>query len=358
VVGTQQRTWLLVHEQKLYDMIASPETLELESKSTAQTREPKSKWNGEPKPIQQADRDTPDEHLHLTGRPTLKEFLRYTKKHSVNPPNDGDLTDEWQAASDVVRTLETEEAGAADNPPITKLEMSPKTEPLLTEFLKDPLVRNGFNTVPTEVAYVELDRLVVYQHHIDLTYARLLERELGDSPSEERIFRAALLHDHPLPPAKWSRVHGNQFVFMSPSNDMRFLGTMKLQADNIRDYPPPGNLVGVVGVAVGFGSNFLNAIYAEKRLILNNGSHRAYALRKMGVTRVPCIVQHVSSREKLDVVAASDVATHPEYFLKHPRPSMLKDYFNPKLHKVMRVHRQMRQVTVKIEVEDGYVPAF
>ena len=236
--------------------------------------------------------------------------------------------------------------------------MNSRNEPLLTEFFKDPLVRNGFNTVPTEVAFVELDRLVVYQHHIDLTYVRLLERELGSSPSEEQIFRTCLLHDHPQPPVKWSRARGNKFIFMSPSNDMRFLGAMKLQAGNIRNYPPPGNLAGVVGLAVGFGSNFLNAIYSESRLILNNGSHRAYALREVGVTHVPCIIQHVSSREKLEVVAASVIADKPDNYLKNPRPSMLRDYFNPKLRKIMPVHRQLRQIIVKFEVEDAYVPAF
>src|SRR2546426_9067715 len=56
-----------------------------------------------------------------------------------------------------------------------------------------------------------------------------------------------------------SRAHGNRFVFMSPSNDMRFLGTMKLQGDNITDYPPPGNLAGVVGLAVDRKSTRLNS---------------------------------------------------------------------------------------------------
>jgi hypothetical protein len=265
------------------------------------------------------------------------------------------LTDEWQTANGVA-ALEKEEAGLADNPPIGKL--GPEYEPLLIEFLKDPLVQNGFNTVPTEVAMVELDRLVVYQHHIDLTFVRQLKSKLGPAPSEEQIFRTCLPYDHPQPPVKWSRVHRNSFVFMSPSNDLRFLGTMKMDSDNIQNYPPPGNLVGVVGLAVGFGSNFMNAIYAEKRLILNNGSHRAYALREMGFTHVPCIVQHVSSRDQLDVVAASQVEDNPDYFLKHPRPSMLIDYFNPRLRKVMPVHRQLRQVTVKFEVDETYVPAF
>ena len=338
-------------------MIASPQTIEIESGSTLETAEPKRVPVRERKRTSPANQDVADENLYLIGRPTLKRYLRFVRDHAVKPPDEGTLTDQWQAAHDFARTLEKEEAGAADNPPITKLEVNSRNEPLLTEFFKDPLVRNGFNTVPTEVAFVELDRLVVYQHHIDLTYVRLLERELGRSPSEEQIFRTSLLHDHPQPPVKWSRVHGNKFVFMSPSNDMRFLGAMKLQADNIQDYPPPGNLAGVVGLAVGFGSNFMNAICAERRLILNNGSHRAYALRKMGVTHVPCIVQHVSSREKLDVVAASKVVDNLDYYLKHPRPSMLRDYFNPKLHRVMPVHRQLRQITVKFEVDQEYVPA-
>ena len=36
---------------------------------------------------------------------------------------------------------------------------------------------------------------------------------------------------------------------------------------------------------------------------------------------------------------------------------MLKDYFNPRLRKVVPVHRRLRQVTVKFEVNEVYVPA-
>jgi hypothetical protein len=336
-------------------MIASPESLD--SQPGATLTEPERLPPAEGQRTSRANQDPVEENLYLIGRPTLKQFLRFVKSHAVRPPDEGTLTDEWEAAFDFIRTLEKEEAGAADNPPITKLDVNSKNEALLTEFLKDPMVQNGFNTLPSEVAFVELDRLVVYQHHIDLTYTRLLERELGPSPSEEQIFRTALMHDHPRPAVKWSRAHGNRFVFMCPSNDMRFLGTMSLKASNIADYAPPGDLAGVIGLAVGFGSNFLNAIYAENRLILTNGSHRAYALRKLGVTHVPCIVQHVSLREKLEVVAASEVCDNPDYYLKNPRPSMFRDYFNPKLYKIMPVHRKLRQVSIKFEVEECSVPA-
>ncbi len=329
-------------------MIASPETLEVDSPITTASA---------PKGVEANPPDAADENLYLNGRPTMKDFIRYVRSHAVHPPGEGMLVEEWQAANDVVRAIEKEEAGCADHPPIIKLEVNSKYEPLLIEFLKDPLIRHGFNTVPTEVAMVELDRLVVYQKNIDLAFVRQLKNKLGPAPSDEEIFRTCLPYDHPQPPVTWSRVHHNKFVFMSPSNDLRFLGTMRLQASNIKDYAPPGNLVGVVGIAVGFGSNFLNAVCAENRIILNNGSHRAYALRDMGFTHVPCIVQHVASREQLDVVACTDIREAPDFYLKHPRPSMLKDYFNPKLRKVMPVRRRLHQVTVQFEVDDFSVPA-
>jgi hypothetical protein len=323
-------------------MATSSETIRVEPESPAAPPRP------DPSPAA-------SENLYLIGRPPLKGYLRFVKNHAVSPPEAGDLTDDWQSANDLLRRLEKDEAGAADDPPLGKL--GPEYEPLLIEFLEDPLVRHGFNTVPTEVAMVELDRLVVYQKHIDLTYVSQLAERLGPALSEEQIFRTCLLHDHPAPPMKWSRVADNRFVFMSPSNDLRFLGATPLSADQIKDHPVPGHLAGVAGITVGFGSNFLNAFYSERRLILNNGSHRAYALRSLGITRVPCIVQHVSSRDQVEVVGSKDVRRDPDLYLKHPRPPMLKDYFDPRLHRVMPVHRRLRQIAVRFEIEESYVPA-
>jgi hypothetical protein len=298
--------------------------------------------------------ETADETLYLTGRPKLSEFLRYVRHHAADSHDEGLLTDEWENSKRVVQTLEKEEAGIADDAPIRK--MGPEYEELLTNFLKDPLIQHSFNAVPTEVAFVDLDRMIVYQKHIDLTFARQLEKKLGPTPTAEEIFKTCLPYDHPKPPVKWSRIRRDKYVFMSPSNDLRFLGAMPMTPEDIT-VAPTGNLVGVIGLAVGFGSNFMNAIYFRKRLILNNGSHRAYTLRKMGIREVPCIIQHPSSLDQLDVISSSDIMDNREFFLRHPRPSMLKDYFNPKLHKVMRVNRRLRQVTVRFEVEETFVPA-
>lgn len=302
--------------------------------------------------------DAAGQNLYLIGRPKLKDFLHYVGKHAIHPQPENELITEWEAARTLLTTLEKEEAGLADAPTISRLSLNSEYKELLTEFVKDPLVQNSFNSVPTEVGFVELDRLVVYQKHIDITFVRQLQAALGPAPTAEKIFKTCLPFDHPKPPVKWARMQGNRYVFLSASNDLRFLGTMPLEPDNIVNYPPPGSIVGVVGLAVGFGSNFMNAVYTGKRLILINGSHRAYALRDMGITHAPCIIQHTSSLDQLDVIASSDVADDQDFFLNHPRPSMLKDYLNPQLRKVMDVHRRFRQVIVKFEIDEAFVPEF
>ena len=103
-----------------------------------------------PEPVAAQD-PQPDssENLYLIGRPTLKQFLRFVKDNAIHPPSSGDLVEEWHAANKIVRELEKEEAGLADNPSLAPVDPEDK---LLLEFLQVPLVRHSFNTVPTEVA--------------------------------------------------------------------------------------------------------------------------------------------------------------------------------------------------------------
>jgi hypothetical protein len=298
-----------------------------------------------------------DDYIYLIGRPTLRQFLSFVKNRSLNGrrADTGALTDAWRAAAAHIGKLEKSEPDCADHPVIQPLPA--RLERLQREFMRDPLVQHGFNTVPTRLGMVELDRLVVYQHHIDLSYVGLLKERLGPSPGDEEIFRLCLPFDHPKPAVKWARMHHDTYVFTSPSNDLRFLGAMPLDPENLAGYPPPGALAGVVGLGVGFGSNFLSLISAYDRLILHNGSHRACALRELGITHAPCIIQHIYSREELNIVASSAVTERPEVFVKQPRPPLLKDYFDPALRKIIPVIRRLRQVTVKFQVDEAYVPA-
>ncbi len=306
------------------------------------------------------DREIADDYVFLIGRPTLDQFLDFVIDHSDpsdanERPDERELIDEWKRASECVRKLEEEERGWADNPEIRSLD--PRLHHLRDALFADPLFSRTIRAVPADIGVVELDRLVVYQKHINLDFTRTLRDRLPPSPSDEEIFRFCLPFDHPRPPVTWKRLNRSNVAFYSPSNDLRYLGMMFLRPENIVDQPPRGDIVGVVGLAVGFGSNFFNVIHVENRLVVHNGSHRAFTLRSHGITHAPCIIKHVSSREELAVVASSDLRRNPDRYLRHPRPSVLKDYFDPRLKKVLPIKRRLRQLRISYGVEEVDIPS-
>ena len=287
----------------------------------------------------------------------MGEFLGFVTAQTVggNAQDLTELSNRWRVANDHIRELERREAGFADAPPL--LPLPPELELLRTQVLADPIYRRSFQVVPSEIAMIELDRLVVFQKYVNLEYVTRLKASLGERPSLEVVFRLCLPFDHPQPPVRGMQVAQNSFMFVSPSNDLRLLEVTSLSGAQVSGYAPQGPVSGIVALVIGFGSNFLNAIHAEGRLVLNNGSHRAFALRDLGVTHVPCIVQRVTRREELEVVASGDLSAKPDYYLRDPRPPILKDYFDPALRSVLRVQRKHRQVKVIFGVESIEVPA-
>jgi len=53
------------------------------------------------------------------------------------------------------------------------------------------MFRKAYRFVPSDIAMVELDRLIVFQKFINLGYVQRLKHELGTSPAEEDIARLA-----------------------------------------------------------------------------------------------------------------------------------------------------------------------
>lgn len=297
-----------------------------------------------------------DPFVFLNGRPPMGEVLGFAAQAVYDAePDLGPVADAWRLANDRVRELEVEEAGFADNPAIKPLPKSLANEAQLVQ--RDPIFVRSFSLVPVQIALVELDRLVVFQKSINLRYVKELQDSIDPRPSPTQIFRMCLPYDHPVPPVRMSRTGPGTFTFQSDSNDFRFLDSVVLSPDKIVGYQVQGVASHFVVLPVGHGSNYLNAIHAQGRLVLNNGSHRAYALRDLGITHVPCLIQEVTRVEELSVVALGPLSDEADRYLVAPRPPVLKDYFDDRLRMLVSAPRTARQVAVAFGSERIDVPA-
>jgi hypothetical protein len=298
-----------------------------------------------------------DDFVFLSGRPPIPEFLNFIKTMAVDGRDidQNVLVSEWRSANDRVRDLEQTEGGVADNPGVSETDQSAK--PLLDGVLAQPAAQKAFGIVPSQWLTVELDRLVVYQKFINLRYVEELKAEAPNPLGAIDLARFSAGLGLAKAEVQISQSAPNAFAFTSMSEDLRFLDITLLNPSQVSGYVSQGTTIAMVAIAVGYGPNFITALKIGNRLVLHNGSHRAFALRDLGVTHVPCLVQNVSREDELELVGVPDLKTFADRYLKNPRPPLLKDYFDPRLRKVVRVVRKHRLVQVQAGWQEGKVPA-
>lgn len=298
-----------------------------------------------------------EEHVFLSGRPPMGEYLAAVTAANAGQPVDlGPLAEEWRVANDRVRELERSEAGAADSVQLRALPAD--LQQLGTMVLADARFKRIYGIIPSDLGWIELDRLVVFQKHINLNHIDRLQARIQTDQSPEAIFRLCMPFDQEPPITAVDRLAEAMFAAVSPSNDLRVTDVVKLSAEQIHGYVPAGPVAAIVGMVIGYTLNHLSVVAAEGRFILANGSHRAYALRDLGVTHVPCVVRHLSRREELPMIFGDgDVMRNADAFLKDPRPPLLRDYFDEQLRTVIRMPARNRQVRVQLAKEEIDAPA-
>lgn len=299
---------------------------------------------------------SPERHVFLVGRPPIGQFIAFIQVRAVGG-QDADvshLAEEWREANDRIRELKDQEPEWADSPEIRPIPDELST--LAGELKKDPVYQKAFRLLPARVGMVDLDRLVVFQKHINLDYVEELREQLSDEPDEEEVFEFCLPAEPSQPPVQLQQIGRHAFTFVSLSDDFRFLGTDLVDPEQVSGHGVSGRPVKFLVSAVGYGSNYLNAFRFKNRLVLNNGSHRAYALREIGVTSIPCVIRDMTREEEREVLPDQVVQSMDMYF-EEPRPPVLKDYFDSELRKIVEVNPKRRAVQLQVRTKKQDAPA-
>ena len=298
------------------------------------------------------------EEAWLLGQPPLQSYLDYMQDTAIGSEqiSRSELVDEWRAANDYWYELEQSEAGIADKVEIRELDSS--LRPCVDEVMASSRYRRGFNELPTRFAMVELEKLIVSQRHVDIGHTGRLKERLADDCSAEELFWFCMPVRGAETPVDMRRLGSKRFIVWSKSSDFRFHEAALLDPAQITGYEPFGQVGAAVGVMLGYGSNLLNVIQSDKRLLLHNGHHRAYAMLEMGITHAPCIVRTVTRRDEFNLLASADAAADPSFFFRAARPPILKDFFDPRIRKVVKVPQLMRLLEISIDVKEHEIRDF
>jgi hypothetical protein len=291
------------------------------------------------------------EELCLMGPRHLRTHLQFIEESIVAGvlPTLAELADFWRTATAVYRELEVSEPGAADDPGIGPLPRS--IEAHVAKLLQQPVFRQTFDTVPVAFGMVELDKMIVSQYSLTRSVLERLRARHASRPTPKQLAEICL----PLAPrddeCRLASRDDGEFVFVSGAHDMRFLGATLIDPAGIEGLTVQGHARAVVALSVGFSTNVLNVIRLGNRVVLNNGHHRAYALRAMGLTHVPCVIQVCASHEELREAASREICDNSDLYYESPRPPLLRDFDRPDLACALKSARLQRQVRVRFKFE-------
>jgi hypothetical protein len=294
--------------------------------------------------------------IWLLGHPPLSRFLDFATDTAPKgvTVNRVVLTAEWRAANARYEALEQTEAGIANQCELRELD--PSLAALAVQVKSHSSFGHTFDILPTSFGMVELDRLVAYQNYLELSFVDAIKARIGPAPDLATLFRVCFPLDEAPPPVEVRRVSARRYIFRSESTHFRFREPALLRADQANGSEPFSTISGIVGMVVGFRANLLNVVRIGNRMLLNNGYHRACALRALGVTHVPCVIQTATHLNELQLVVNRQVAEDPSFYFESARPPLVKDYFDPRIAKLMPTRKRIRQIEVEFNIGDYLVP--
>lgn len=285
--------------------------------------------------------------IKLVGLPGLSDYLHFVKTRVVGGADlpKRALVDQWRRGNDHFHALETSEAGRADE--IECLPLPAELAVQKRKLMAHRHFRNSFGELPATIKWVELTKLLASQHSVAPDFSGRIAKRLGKRPTPAALFDFCLPCDPVPAPFSMQRLGENRYVFASDSSDFRAHETRLIAAELASKTASYGPVTGGLQVPIGYGSNLLSGIRSERRIVLQNGYHRAFALMALGITHAPMVIQTVTRTDELDLVASSEVSENVSFYFRAVRPPMLSDFLDP----LVAHHFALQRLETRIEVE-------
>jgi hypothetical protein len=291
--------------------------------------------------------------LYMYGAVTQIELNGFLEANSIDSEErKREIKTQWLAAAEHFQELVNAEPGIAAT--IDTRLLPQEAADFLRELHLNPAFNKTFSNFPVSFEEVEIDKIVASQRTVHVDFIERLTSKYAHSA--ENILNFCLHPGQDQTPAIAGRSGPNAFTFSSENPGLRFLGVYEqpYEAAMMEDHHPGGQPIRAVVLLVGYGSSTINVYRLGDRIILNNGFHRLYALRALGITHAPVVVQRVTHS---NLELPSQIADLPrEYLATAPRPGLMKDFFDERLTCEVRQQSFLKALQVGWGIGESRVP--
>lgn len=296
------------------------------------------------------------EQLYLYAFATQAEVLHHVKTEAVMAERErlDKIMRAWKQAQIRVEEIMQRERKVADAvryEPIGK-----EWNEWLANLSRELLFQKTFQNLPVSFRLVEVDCLIAPQRTVNATYVEELKKNFPKELGMKELLEICLSPKAGGEKLKYLQADRTTHVFSSPNTDVRFLGSSvkPIALEDLLFAEAGGVPAASVIAFVGYGYAPINVFLVGSRAVLNNGFHRVYALRSLGVKKLPVVVQHIT-RPELEFPRRV-VGLPRDYLLGAARPVLVKDFFEPGFTLRLAVQQRLRVIKVHVNVSDTDVP--
>jgi hypothetical protein len=266
-------------------------------------------------------------HLALIyGTLTQGELNNYLEIVSADSEDrKQEIKSSWSAAAATFQELVANEAGLPES--IANKSLPPEMDDYVQKVIADPAFAKTFANYPVSFEDVEIDKLVAGQRTVHLDWVQ----QLVENGKPKNIIGFCLDPGQDSTPVTIARSGNTAFTASSHNPGMRFLGVFEqpYKADGVLAHHPGGQPVHSIVLLLGYGISTINVYRINQRLILGNGFHRLYALRSLGLTHAPAVVQHITHPQLEMPPVIGELPR--EHLVSTARPALMKDFFDERL---------------------------
>ena len=291
--------------------------------------------------------------LYMYGAVTQIELNGFLEANSIDSEErKREIKARWLTAAGCFQGLLNAEAGIPDT--VSTQPLPPEAADFLLELQRDAAFNKTFSNFPLSFEEVEIDKIVASQRTVHLDFVEHLKANY--THSAQNILNFCLHPGQDRTPTIVGRTAPYAFTFSSENPGLRFLGVYEqpYEASMMEGHHSGGQPIHAVVLLVGYPISAINVYRAGNRIILNNGFHRLYALRSLGVSHAPVVVQRVTHP---DLELPPQIADLPrEYLTTVPRPGLMKDFFDERLTCEVLQRNFLKALQVGWGINESRVP--